>query len=86
MENETSSSPAIKSFKFIPLTLINKFTSMSVLGTLKQGTPMEPKSYHSISINNIPLSEDKGTPANPTKPWLEMSLIEDVGKENYFVN
>lgn len=51
---------------------------MSVLGTLKQGTPMEPRTYHSVSINNLPFSDDKGTPANPTKPWLELSLIEDV--------
>jgi hypothetical protein len=65
-----------KSFKFqAPLVSI-KYTQMNVFGIPRQGTPIENRPYFSIVISNIPLPSDKGIPANPMKPWLEMCTLD----------
>jgi len=49
---------------------------MNLVGIPKQGAPIDARSYFSIVIANISVSGDRGINPNPTKPWLEASLIE----------
>jgi hypothetical protein len=66
-----------KSLKYSPLSLGIKYTQMNILGAYKQAPPIEPKPYNSIIVSNIPSAADKnGVPPNPTKPWLEMQIVE----------
>jgi hypothetical protein len=66
----------LKSFKFSPAVVGIKYTQMNVMGVPKQGSPVEPRSYQTIALANIPLHGDRGISPNPTKPWLEMSTWE----------
>jgi len=65
-----------KVLKWAPPTFVLKCTQMNVLGVSRPGPTMEAKSYHSIVIANIPVQGDRGVPPNPSKPWLERTLIE----------
>jgi len=65
-----------KNFKWVPPTFGIKCTQMNVLGVSRPGPTIEPKSYLSVIIANIPIQGDRGVTPNPSKPWLEMSLIE----------
>eukprot|EP01114_Cavostelium_apophysatum_P010369 TRINITY_DN2400_c0_g1_i3.p1 TRINITY_DN2400_c0_g1~~TRINITY_DN2400_c0_g1_i3.p1 ORF type:complete len:869 (+),score=260.87 TRINITY_DN2400_c0_g1_i3:249-2855(+) len=65
-----------KSFKFSAPPIGIKYTQMNVVGVPKTGTPIEPRYYCSIILANVPLPSDRGVPPNPTKQWLETSLME----------
>eukprot|EP01118_Nematostelium_gracile_P018609 TRINITY_DN8324_c0_g1_i1.p1 TRINITY_DN8324_c0_g1~~TRINITY_DN8324_c0_g1_i1.p1 ORF type:complete len:419 (+),score=77.21 TRINITY_DN8324_c0_g1_i1:47-1303(+) len=72
-----------KLFKWQPNMLSIRCTQVNVLGTPRPGLSLEPKSYVSLLMANIPLQGDRGIPANPSKSWLEMTLIEvDKKKKN----
>jgi len=65
-----------KLFKWVPPSFGIKSTQMNVLGVSRSGPTIEGKSYLSIVIANIPVQGDRGVPPNPSKPWLEMTMIE----------
>jgi len=71
-----------KAFKFSPPTFSIKYSQMNIVGAVKQAAPIEPKSYNSIIVSNVPSQADKGAvPPNPTKPWLEMICAESDPKK-----
>jgi len=75
-QKKESSKNTLTNFKFAPPVVGIKFTQMNVVGQSKQGIPIEPRPYNSIVIANIPTQGDRGVVPNPTKLWLEMTLME----------
>eukprot|EP01119_Soliformovum_irregulare_P008913 TRINITY_DN2200_c0_g1_i3.p1 TRINITY_DN2200_c0_g1~~TRINITY_DN2200_c0_g1_i3.p1 ORF type:complete len:847 (-),score=229.92 TRINITY_DN2200_c0_g1_i3:85-2625(-) len=70
-----------KSFKWNPPNISIKFTQMNVVGVPRQGIPIDSRPYVSMVAANVPLAGDRGVPPNPTRPWLEVTLIENDKKK-----
>lgn len=68
-----------KATKFVPIELSMKYTMMNCAGMARTAPAMEAKPVQSLIISNVPRVADKGTPANPTVPWLEMHMVEGEG-------
>ena len=72
-----------KTVKYVPPSLSVKYVQMNPFGIPKQGAPIESRTYYSIVLANLPVAGERGVPPNPTKPWLELSLVEiDVSGAN----
>lgn len=69
-----------KTFKWSPPALSLRYTQMNLLGVPRQGSPLDNRSLLSLVAANIPISGDRGVAPNPTKPWLEMTVIESDKK------
>lgn len=80
-ESEVISS---KNFKFNAPTLSLKYIQMTPTNIARITGQQTEISYHTLTIASLPHPDDKenGLNANPTKPWLELMLVEDQGSKN----